>query len=262
MGVLVMMLDYNNNNNKNDECDNNIMEESLTNNNDEKLNNNKILVESLGVESLTNNTFKESNNKIDQVDVDVESVDIESLNINEVNKIPCNSNKFILNNTFKDNSKNNNTLSSNNNNGSSKLECPVFHWPQHSFLIEHFRQRQDLLSSELQTKLESLDIFVSGGSPTSNINCKISTAARNCGRLAWNRIWFSFDIFLARNRPGLISDPTTGIRKKRRKRKSKSKKNVTEENETEEEASTVLKTEATLAIVETCETSDGIMRGV
>merc|ERR1712117_819214 len=249
MGVLVMMLDCNNNNrkdfrnkvgdfnNNSIEDFNNILLKCYNKSKLEHVNNIKLC-------DINNNTEEFNNNHTECVNNKMENNNMTKVNINNTEKMS------------------NNMTSINSN---SKFECPVFHWPQHSFLIEHFRQRQDLLSSELQTKLESLDIFVREVT-TANINCKISTAARNCGRLARNRIWFTFDIFLARNRPGLISDPASGIKKKRRTRRSKSKKNATynePENELEDYA-TVLKTEATLAIVETanCTPTDGKMRGV
>ena len=99
---------------------------------------------------------------------------------------------------------------------------PVFHWPQHSFLIEHFRETKSDVSEDLRQQLELLDIYTKDEA-TSYVSGKISTAARSSGIAAKKRIWFTFDIFQARNRPGLISDPETGIKKKKRKRSKKKK---------------------------------------
>ena len=110
------------------------------------------------------------------------------------------------------------------------LSCPVFHWPQHSFLIEHFRGNNSDVCEDLRQQLELLDIYTKEEA-TSSVSGKISSAARTCGIAARRRIWFTFDVFLARNRPGLVSDPETGIKKKKRKR---SKKKKTSSDTTEE----------------------------
>merc|ERR550532_249867 len=101
--------------------------------------------------------------------------------------------------------------------GSSDLNNNIlpFRWPQHSFLIEHFRDSKLTLSTELQNHLEGLDIFAEEQT-TKNIDGKISSAARKCGLLARKKVWFTFDIFLSRNRPGLLSDPEAGLPKRKR----------------------------------------------
>merc|ERR550532_2224287 len=116
--------------------------------------------------------------------------------------------------------------------GSSDLNNNIlpFRWPQHSFLIEHFRDSKPTLSTELQNHLEGLDIFAEEQT-TKNIDGKISSAARKCGLLARKKIWFTFDIFLSRNRPGLLTDPEQGIPKRKRKRRKKSKKGKAAEEE-------------------------------
>ena len=121
-------------------------------------------------------------------------------------------------------------MSDTNNNITGLSSCPVFHWPQHSFLVEHFRDSRLPLSCELQAQLESLEIF-SEEETTKTIDGKISSAARNCGLLARKKIWFTFDIFLSRNRPGLLTDPEQGIPKRKRKRRKKSKKGKAAEEE-------------------------------
>merc|ERR1711879_306578 len=44
-------------------------------------------------------------------------------------------------------------MSDTNNNITGLSSCPVFHWPQHSFLVEHFRDSRLPLSCELQRSL-------------------------------------------------------------------------------------------------------------
>ena len=129
------------------------------------------------------------------------------------------------------------------NNNILTPSCPVFRWPQHSFLIEHFRDGKPTLSNELQSHLEGLEIFAKEET-SKNIEGKIASAARTCGLIARKKIWFSFDIFLSRNRPGLLSDPEAGLPKRKRKRRGKKKnkkvkdkeeKDDTQENETEDD---------------------------
>merc|ERR1712038_785281 len=119
---------------------------------------------------------------------------------------------------------NNNNISNNyNNNNKDSLRVQVFHWPQHSFLIEHFRDHGATLGAGLREKLQKLDIYTEEQT-TRSIEGRISAAARRCGLAASKRIWFTFDVSLARNRPGLVSDPDTGnVRKKKRRKKSKKK---------------------------------------
>ena len=59
---------------------------------------------------------------------------------------------------------NNNTITSSNNNYNDNndhdsLRVQVFHWPQHSFLIEHFRDNEATLGAGLREKLQKLDIY-------------------------------------------------------------------------------------------------------
>merc|ERR1711862_817693 len=105
------------------------------------------------------------------------------------------------------------------------LSCPVFHWPQHSFLIEHFRGNNSDVCDDLRQQLELLDIYTKEEA-TSNVSGKISSAARTCGIAARRRIWFTFDVFLARNRPGLVSDPKQGSRRRRERGQRRRKHQV------------------------------------
>ena len=128
--------------------------------------------------------------------------------------------------------------------GSSDLNNNIlpFRWPQHSFLIEHFRDNKPTLSTELQNHLEGLEIFAEEQT-TKNIDGKISSAARKCGLLARKKVWFTFDIFLSRNRPGLLSDPEARLPKRKRKRRGKRKnkkgkskdEEVTQDDDTDDE---------------------------
>merc|ERR1712038_1533254 len=136
---------------------------------------------------------------------------------------------------------NNNNITNNNNNNynnyKDSLREQVFHWPQHSFLIEHFRDNEATLGAGLREKLQKLDIYTEEQT-TQSIEGRISAAARRCGLAASKRIWFTFDVFLARNRPGLVSDPDTGIvKKKKRRKKSKKKSKPTDGDENGEESS-------------------------
>merc|ERR1712223_1936326 len=135
---------------------------------------------------------------------------------------------------------NNNNITSNNNNycnNKDSLREQVFHWPQHSFLIEHFSDHVATLGAGLREKLQKLDIYTEEQTSRS-IEGRISAAARRCGLAASKRIWFTFDVFLARNRPGLVSDPDTGIvRKKKRRKKSKKKSKPADGDENEDESS-------------------------
>ena len=55
---------------------------------------------------------------------------------------------------------NNNNITSNYNyNNNDSLREQVFHWPQHSFLIEHFRDHGATLGAGLREKLQKLDIY-------------------------------------------------------------------------------------------------------
>ena len=103
------------------------------------------------------------------------------------------------------------------------LSIPAFHWPQHSFLIEHYREHKISINSSLCLLLKGLGIFTEKEG-TEKIKNKISLAAKISGQAAKNRIWFTFDIFLSRNRPGLIIDPDCPCSGKKKKRKRKNKK--------------------------------------
>merc|ERR1711899_577012 len=61
---------------------------------------------------------------------------------------------------------NNNNITSNNNyNNKGSLRVQVFHWPQHSFLIEHFRDHGATLGAGLREKLQKLDIYTRSRPP-------------------------------------------------------------------------------------------------
>ena len=109
------------------------------------------------------------------------------------------------------------------------LSIQAFHWPQHSFLIEHFRGQKISINSSLCFLLKDLGIFTEKEA-SEKIKSKIAVAAKISGQAAKNRVWFSFDIFLSRNRPGLITDPDNPCTGKKKKRKRKNKKKGKDDN--------------------------------
>ena len=107
---------------------------------------------------------------------------------------------------------------------SADLAPTVFHWPQHSFLLEHIRLQQSPLTRDLQDHLKQLNIF-SREAPTQPGNCKISLAAKQC--VLWSahrRFFITFDIFLARDRPGLGMEDDGQVKKKKRRNRTRKKK--------------------------------------
>ena len=68
---------------------------------------------------------------------------------------------------------------------------------------------------------------------TREVKTKIVLAAK-LSFVPRKHIWITFDVFMARNRPGLITDPeiTIGKKKKRRSRGKKKPKNKMEPSET------------------------------
>lgn len=114
-------------------------------------------------------------------------------------------------------------------------KCPTFQWPQHSFLVEHLRiehSKASTLSEELQNHLKDLGIYHEDET-TRGVKTKIVLAAK-LSLIPRKHIWITFDAFMARNRPGLITDPDTPIvkKKKRRSRGKKKPKNKVEPIET------------------------------
>ena len=115
---------------------------------------------------------------------------------------------------------------------------PVFHWPQHSFLLEHIRLQSSLLDNfdnQLQEHLRQLEIF-SEESPTQSIN-KISLAAKQC--VLWSsqkRFFITFDIFLSRDRPGLGLDENSPAKKRKRKNRTRKKKQTKDKEISVEES--------------------------
>ena len=115
---------------------------------------------------------------------------------------------------------------------------PVFHWPQHSFLLEHIRQNslRDTLDTQLQEQLRQLDIFCQESS-TKSIEGKICLAAKQC--VLWSsqkRFYITFDIFLARERPGLGLDENSPTKERKRKNRTRKKKQTKEKEASIEES--------------------------
>ena len=116
------------------------------------------------------------------------------------------------------------------NNSSSFSPKFVFRWPQHSYLVEHLREEESVqarLCSCLVTQLQDLSIYCEEET-TASVSSKIVMAARLSGVGLRNRVWISFDVFMSRNRPGLISDPDNPTIIKKKKKRSKTKKKVTD----------------------------------
>ena len=112
---------------------------------------------------------------------------------------------------------------------------PVFHWPQHSFLLEHIRLKRSLLDNQLQEQLRQLDIF-SEESPGQSID-KISLAAKQCVLCSnQKRFFITFDVFLARDRPGLGLDENSPVKKRKRKNRTRKKKQSKEKEISVEES--------------------------
>merc|ERR1719278_649842 len=99
---------------------------------------------------------------------------------------------------------------------------PVFHWPQHSFLLEHIRQKKSPLDKEVEEHLQQLNILSEeshqGG------DGKICLAAKRCVLWSKKKFYITFDIFLARDRPGLGMDENSQPATKKRKRKNRNRK--------------------------------------
>merc|ERR1711997_445968 len=99
---------------------------------------------------------------------------------------------------------------------------PVFHWPQHSFLLEHIRQKESPLDKEVQEHLQQLNIL--SEEPHHQIEGKICLAAKRCVLWSRKKFYITFDVFLARDRPGLGLEENSQSVTKKRKRKNRSKK--------------------------------------
>merc|ERR1712061_562301 len=99
---------------------------------------------------------------------------------------------------------------------------PVFHWPQHSFLLEHIRQKESPLDKDVQEHLQQLNILTeeshqwTGG--------KICLAAKRCVLWSRRKFYITFDIFLTRDRPGLGLEENCQPAPRKRKRKNRSRK--------------------------------------
>ena len=63
---------------------------------------------------------------------------------------------------------------------------------------------------------------------------KLVNAARKCARTIKKRIWFQFDVFMARGRPGLEVEGEPLPEKKKKKKKRRKKKSAKNETETDE----------------------------
>merc|ERR1712241_32994 len=99
---------------------------------------------------------------------------------------------------------------------------PVFHWPQHSFLLEHIRQKESCLDQEVQEHLQQLNILSEESHQWTD--GKICLAAKRSVLWSRKKFYITFDIFLARDRPGLGMDENSQSASKKRKRKNRPRK--------------------------------------
>merc|ERR1712181_133116 len=110
----------------------------------------------------------------------------------------------------------------------AKQEGPTttFQWPQNASLLESARPTTNtVLSSALEDKLKDLGIFRAGGDAGSNCQ-KVDGAARMCGlELTKKQVRVSFDTFMAKSRPGLVSDEEVKEMSPKPKRKGNNKRN-------------------------------------
>ena len=78
----------------------------------------------------------------------------------------------------------------------------IFLWPQHSSMLEKMRAKSCKISQDIEHQLKELGLYKEEDT-TKMMDGKVLDAARNCARSIRRRVWISFDIFMARDRPGL-----------------------------------------------------------
>ena len=101
---------------------------------------------------------------------------------------------------------------------------PVFLWPQHATTVEEIVGKLRNISYETSVTLKELDLY-RDEETSQAIKHKVSEAAKICARDIKKRIWFKFDIFMARGRPGLEVEGMVEeiVQKKKKKRNRKSR---------------------------------------
>ena len=121
-----------------------------------------------------------------------------------------------------------------------KTKQPIFRWPRDSTLIEQQKTKCWSVSLETELSLGELELYQEEAT-TQNMGCRVVEAARSCSRHVKRRVWISFDIFMARERPGLevdgifVEEGRLQKKKRKRNRKSKSdKKKIGKAEENEE----------------------------
>jgi hypothetical protein len=116
---------------------------------------------------------------------------------------------------------------------------PVFLWPQHANTVEEMRGKLSNISYKTSVTLKELDLYQEEDT-TKAIKHKVSEAASICSRNIKKRIWFKFDIFMARGRPGLevegMVEEIVQKKKKKRSRKSRVGRKARNENDGEKES--------------------------
>ena len=125
----------------------------------------------------------------------------------------------------------------------------IFLWPQHSSMLEKMRAKSCKISQDIEHQLTELGLYKEEDT-TKMMDGKVLDAARNCARSIRRRVWISFDIFMARDRPGLgleegkVREEGERKEKKGRNRRPRNrKKNIREKSEKHESFTQFIKPE-------------------
>ena len=121
----------------------------------------------------------------------------------------------------------------------------IFHWPQHSYIIEQIRGKPVKLNQEVEMQLKYLDLYQEEGA-SQHTDGRLLDAARKCGRSIRRRVWIRFDIFMERDRPGLGLEEGRVAeekeKKNRKKRTRRGKKNTKDDIQREKSFLSLIKT--------------------
>ena len=89
-------------------------------------------------------------------------------------------------------------------------------------LTYYIRQKESPLDKEIQEHLQKLNIL--SEESHQRIEGKICLAAKRCVLWSRKKFYITFDVFLARDRPGLGMEENSKPATKKRKRKNKNRK--------------------------------------
>merc|ERR1711892_110409 len=133
-------------------------------------------------------------------------------------------------------------------------EQAVFRWPRHSSIIEHLKTVSSAVSPETVVRLGELELYQAEAT-TERMEGRVVDAARAASRHIKKRVWISFDVFMARGRPGLevegmvVEEGKMQKKKRKRNRKSKSdKKKIGKEEENKESFIHLIQAEDTSSV--------------